>query len=299
MVHNLHNREIARGCELCLRGLKSIIFITGLCNINCFYCPISRERKGKDIIYVNDVCANLITILEEVESSMSMGVAVTGGEPTMVIDRVVELCRLLKREYGNDFHIHIYTNPASWNRYRAFKLLNDAPIDEIRLHIVSRDVLRRFLRYLDFVKNCSSILGLEVPVVPGLHEDIHSIVEELYHRDIIEFVNLNELDVSESNYENLIRAGLPVDRGRVRGSYEICVKVFYELCDLFPDLSIHLCSSVTKDSIQIRLRMFIRSLYYSTTYHRVQDDGTVLRYINENVVREVLIGRSFKVFEQY
>ncbi len=299
MVHNLHHNELPEGCKLCLRGLKTVIFITGLCNINCFYCPISMERKGKDVIYVNDVCSSLITIFEEIETSMSIGVAITGGEPTLVIDRVVELCKILKREYGENFHIHLYTNPASWNRYRAFKLLNDTPLDEVRLHIINRRILEYFLNYLKFVKNTSSIVGLEVPVIPGLHHELYNIVEELYHRDVIEFVNLNELDVSESNYINLIRFGLPVERGRVKGSYEICVKVFNDLCKMFPDLSIHLCSSYTKDSIQIRLRMFIRSLYYSTAHHRIQDDGSVLRLKDGTTFREVLIGRSFKVFEQY
>ncbi|NPA71021.1 MAG: radical SAM protein [Crenarchaeota archaeon] len=299
MVHNLHHNDLPQGCKLCLRGLKTIIFITGLCNINCFYCPISRERKGRDVIYVNDVCANLITILEELEASMSMGVAITGGEPTLVIDRVVELCRFLKRNYGENFHIHLYTNPASWNKYRAFKLLNETPLDEIRLHIVNMNILKIFLNYVKFIRNSSSTIGLEVPVIPGFHEDLYNVVKELYYRDIIEFVNLNELDVSESNYENLIRAGLLVERGRVKGSYEICVKVFNDLCRMFPDLKIHLCSSYTKDNVQIRLRMFIRSIYYSTLYHKIQDDGSVIRQRGNVMFREVLIGRSFKVFEQY
>ncbi len=299
MVHNLQHNDIPEGCKLCLRGLKSVLFITGLCKVSCFYCPISRERKGRDVIYINDVPGNLITILDELENSMSMGLAITGGEPTLVIDRVVELSRLLKREYGDDFHIHIYSNPLSWSRITAFKLLNESSIDEIRLHIVEYQTLRKFLNYLKLIRDSSSVIGLEIPVIPGYQSNIYNIVRELYHRDIIEFINLNELDVSESNLEKLLAMGLNVHRGRVRGSYELCVKVFNELCRMFPDLRIHLCSSYTKDNVQIRLRMFIRSLYYSTSVHRVLDDGSVMRYKKHLTLREVLIGRSFKIFEEY
>ncbi|NPA23012.1 MAG: 4Fe-4S cluster-binding domain-containing protein [Crenarchaeota archaeon] len=299
MARNLHYNKLPRGCELCLRGLKSILFITGLCNVSCFYCPVSSERRGRDVMYVNDVPASMITIFEEVEACMSMGIAITGGEPTLVIDRVCEIARALKREYGDSFHIHVYTNPLSWNRYRASRLLHDAPLDEVRLHIVSEKGLRVFLRYLRSVRDSSAVVGLEVPVVPKFYGDLYLIVEELYRRDVIEFVNLNELDVSESNYRRLISMGLPVERGHVKGSYELCVKILEDLHRRFPDLSIHLCSSHTKDSIQIRLRAFMRSLYYASAYQRVQDDGTLLRSCRGANVREVLIGRSFKIFEEY
>lgn len=50
--------DLPTGCKLCLMGLKSILFITGLCNVKCFYCPVSRERIGRDVIYINDKIIN-------------------------------------------------------------------------------------------------------------------------------------------------------------------------------------------------------------------------------------------------
>ena len=46
--------KMEKGCELCFPGLKAVIFVTGICGDNCYYCPISKERFGKDLIYINE-----------------------------------------------------------------------------------------------------------------------------------------------------------------------------------------------------------------------------------------------------
>jgi len=294
---NIYHGKLPRGCELCLLGLKSVIFITGLCNVKCFYCPVSRDRKGRDVIYINDVNANLITILEEIENSLSRGVAITGGEPSLVDERLCELCKFLKREYGEDFHIHIYTNPISWSRHFLMKICQ-IPIDELRLHITCREALHKVLINIKYLRDTTFDIGVEVPVFPGWEENIVNVVEDLYHRDIISFVNLNEVDINDSNVDNIINRGYEVDyRGFLRGSYESCIKVLNILSRKFRDLNIHVCTSTVKDSIQVRLRMYTRSIVYASSNQYVQEDGTVIRYVDGRVVREVLIGRSFKIFE--
>ncbi|MFP3287804.1 MAG: hypothetical protein RXP86_11140 [Acidilobus sp.] len=47
-------RGRALDCELCYAGLKAVIFITGVCDENCYYCPVDRDRFGRSVIYVND-----------------------------------------------------------------------------------------------------------------------------------------------------------------------------------------------------------------------------------------------------
>jgi len=35
------------GCKLCRKGSKLVLFVTGVCNNSCFYCPVSREKIGE------------------------------------------------------------------------------------------------------------------------------------------------------------------------------------------------------------------------------------------------------------
>ena len=43
------------GCVRCREGAKMVLLITGLCPYDCFYCPISEKKKGKDVIFANEL----------------------------------------------------------------------------------------------------------------------------------------------------------------------------------------------------------------------------------------------------
>ena len=43
-----------RGCQLCVRGSKLVLFVTGLCSMKCYYCPISDMKRNKDDVWANE-----------------------------------------------------------------------------------------------------------------------------------------------------------------------------------------------------------------------------------------------------
>jgi len=227
-------------------------------------------------MYINDVpVKHLSTIIHEVERCLSCGVAITGGEPLLVIDRVLEVSRFLKEYFGPDFHIHMYTNIRVLDRRRA-QLLAQCSIDELRIHVLSPEVVQAKLHLLKYMAKLHFDLGLEVPVLPGLEDVIMQIVEELYTHDIISFVNLNEADVSAGNERALLEHGYrPSPDGTVMRSYEVGRELARRIHEKFPDLGVNLCPSKTKDLVQIGLRYFYKSFYMSTLRQRVEDDGTV------------------------
>ena len=46
--------SLTKGCKLCVKGQKMVLFVTGLCSRGCEFCPLSKMRKSIDKIYANE-----------------------------------------------------------------------------------------------------------------------------------------------------------------------------------------------------------------------------------------------------
>ena len=54
----IRGRGIPKGCKYCLKGKKAVLFLNGICQKpdHCsWYCPISEERKGKELTFANEI----------------------------------------------------------------------------------------------------------------------------------------------------------------------------------------------------------------------------------------------------
>ena len=54
----IKGRNMPKGCQLCLKGAKVVLFLNGICQRpdHCsWYCPISEERKRKDITFADEI----------------------------------------------------------------------------------------------------------------------------------------------------------------------------------------------------------------------------------------------------
>ncbi|WNY22849.1 hypothetical protein MmiHf6_01340 [Methanimicrococcus hongohii] len=121
------------GCLCCRKGAKMVLFVTGICRKTCFFCPLSVERKNKDVIFANERAVYSDSdVLEEARSMNAEGTGITGGEPLLELERVIHYIHLLKNEFGKNHHIHLYTSTAPSEN--DLKELADAGLDEIRFH---------------------------------------------------------------------------------------------------------------------------------------------------------------------
>ncbi|WP_069807515.1 radical SAM protein [Vulcanisaeta thermophila] len=295
MPFNVVFGRLGRGCRECLLGVKSVLFITGVCPLNCFYCPVSRERFGRDVMFINDrpVVNYPGDIIDEIDRVGGHGLAITGGDPVMVVDRVVEVVRLLKGIYGEGFHIHMYTHVLNLNK-RAVDLLGSSGIDEIRIHAINKGQL---MGRLDLVRALSKSvdLGLEVPALPGFEDNILGVVEVLAGEGLIGFVNINELDVSPANIDKLVGMGYRVNPGGfVEGSFEVGVKLAGEIRRRWPWLNVNVCTSKSKDIAQIGSRLFRYNMRISGGGEYVLDDGTVEERLSGRI-RLRIGGRDYVV----
>ena len=270
------NGALAKGCDFCIEGAKMVLFVTGRCKAGCFYCPISAERKGRDTVYANECpAANDDQVIEEAEAMDALGTGITGGDPSEKMDRTVHFIRLLKDHFGKDHHIHMYTSVISLENA---KILEEAGLDEIRYH--PREDLWTEMEKTELglvIRSVGMDVGIEVPALPGKEEELTALIRYAV-RAGVKFVNLNELEFSETNWDMMEKYGYEVKddlSAAVLGSEETAVNVMNAL----PDAPIHFCSSTFKDGVQLRNRLKRRAENTAREYDVVTEDGTVLKGI--------------------
>ena len=294
--------EPSKGCQLCALGSKLVLFITGECDSNCFYCPLSKEKR-KDLIYANE---QLITSAQEAihEAKMisALGVGITGGEPTNSISRVLSYISELKKEFGNSFHCHLYTSYAI--PVNQLNKLHKAGLDEIRFHPPRLDLSKDIKSSINHAKKLNWVVGIEIPVIPDMKQKIVDIIDYSIENNL-DFLNLNELEITEANFSILEKRGYKTKdsvSAAVLGSENLAHYLLKKYKK--SKITIHYCSSSFKDRIQLRNRYIRRAKNYSKAYDEITKDGLIVRariIVSENEqldkIQRVLINK-YKVDEE-
>lgn len=268
--------ELAEGCRRCIEGSKMVLLVTGRCRAGCYYCPVSAEKKGKDLVYANEwrVYSDG-EIIEEAEAMDARGAGITGGDPSEVLDRTLHYIGLLRDRFGPDFHMHMYTSVISYgNAVR----LREAGLDEIRYHPAPQTWAGFDASEIGRISVIPGLtVGIEVPALPGREDDIAHMLEAAFAAGA-SFANLNELEFSESNWEMMERYGYSVKNdtsAAVLGSEETALEVLRRL----PGRNVHFCSSTFKDGVQLRNRLKRRAEHIAREYDVITDDGTFIKGI--------------------
>ncbi len=259
---------LSPGCRICRQGASLVLFVTGVCERDCFYCPLSEERRGRDVVYANErrVRSDL-EIIEEAKAIGALGTGITGGEPLLKRDFVERSIRSLKREFGGDHHIHLYTGARPGPS--SLRDLVEAGLDEIRFHPpTSKWSEPRWLsKALRDAKSAGLLVGVEIPAIgpaPG-------VVEAVLKNDA--FLNLNELEFSETNQLALRGLGFRSEElgcGAV-GSESVAREHFK-----VEGLRVHYCSSAFKDAVQLRERLKRRAERTARPFDLPTEDGTLI-----------------------
>ncbi|MGA3358913.1 MAG: 4Fe-4S cluster-binding domain-containing protein [Halobacteriota archaeon] len=266
----------SKGCELCQLGAKMVLFVTGLCQRSCFYCPLSEERKGKDAVYANERLVRCdADVLEEARSMDALGTGITGGEPLLKLERVQNYIELLKSEFGSAHHVHLYSSLAPSKH--VLDALSGTGLDEIRLHPPIEEwdnfSTSRYREALEYARVLGLQVGVEIPAI----KPVPAIVEAL--KELGGFLNLNELEFSETNYEAMIARGfVQLKSGYAAfGSREIALETARDT------LLAYFCPSASKDSVQLRERLKRKALHLARPFEEVTEDGTLVFGVLESV----------------
>jgi pyruvate formate-lyase activating enzyme-like uncharacterized protein len=282
------NGELPRGCQLCVKGRKLVLFITGVCTKSCYFCPLSENKYHKDVIYANErPISDLKEIIEEAKKSQAQGAGITGGDPLTKLERTIKVIKLLKKEFKN-FHIHLYA-PLDLVSENILKQLESSGLDEIRFH---PDLDNDSLWYkIKFKTKMSK--GIEIPVVPN--KNIKKLINEI--KDYVDFINLNELEYADAKHNKLAELGFETKDDYsygIKGSEELALKILQE----FPNLKIHYCTTKLKDSVQMMNRIKLRAKNVKHSYDILTNEGTLIRgAIKGNELLKIMHQKVSKYFE--
>lgn len=268
--------DMPRGCKLCIRGAKLVLFLTGLCARACYYCPLSEKRGGRDVVYANErPVKSTRDIIEEATLMDALGTGITGGDPSLRFRRTLRYIQLLKRKFGRRHHIHMYCGGEL--SQKQLRRLKQAGLDEIRFHTWSVGPVEHALR-------AGLQAGVEIPAIPNEHMRIISLFRDL---DQIGcgFVNLNELEFSDTNLSQLKARGFEVKSDEsmaAKGSEETAIRVL-KWAAANTTLNIHYCPSALKDAAQLRNRLKRRAKNVMRRHEVVTKEGLLVKGIIQDL----------------
>ena len=274
-----------------------VLLVTGLCPEDCYYCPLSLEEQGERVTYANEkLVGKDKDVLYEARTINARGTGITGGDPLLEMDKTVHYIRLLKKEFGKGHNVHLYTSTPDTKKLAR---LAKAGLDEIRFHppvdvweglegtdypSATREARRLGLR-----------TGIEIPAIPGLDDQIINLVHSA-EKAGAQFINMNELEFSESNWRELKARGFEVKddvSSAVEGSEETAYKIMRAIDS---GVIIHYCSSSFKDATQLRKRILRRAKNTATPLEIVTDEGMFIKGVVECQSPKTLIRKLAEEF---
>ena len=181
----------------------------------------------------------------------------------------------MKKSYGTNFHIHLYT-PLKLVSDEKLKKLYEAGLDEIRFHPNLDD--ESLWRRIELASKYDWDIGIEIPVIPGYEKKIKKMIDFVSGK--VQFINLNELELSDtsSKHYKLSDMGFKTKNKNsyaVKGSEELGKKILEYTSK--KSLNGHLCTAKLKDSIQVTRRLTIRAKNMALPFDTKTEDGTLIR----------------------
>ncbi len=289
-LHEPPEEADTEGCIQCQMGSKLVLFITGNCHWRCDYCPLSETRRDIDHMFANERrCESFDEVIEEARAMRATGAGITGGDPLMARERTLEGIRRLKAEFGPEFHLHMYTSIPFRSEWASE--FSEAGLDEIRFHFLDLEAEQ----YRETIAACSAagiLTGVELPCEPDKESELLELLEALRGYDV-DFLNLNELEITVGNIDNMELRGFNLSTeitAGAAGSAELAHKLRNRVIAAasgLPDptdaetrdpYGYHLkfCTAVYKDAGQLRRRFQRRGEATIAPHETLTEDSTLM-----------------------
>ncbi|MDQ5984420.1 MAG: hypothetical protein CSYNP_00115 [Syntrophus sp. SKADARSKE-3] len=268
-----HCHTLSPGCRSCTLGEWSCLFINGICNGRCFFCPTDQSDLSDPVtqsIQFNEPQ----DYVDYLDLFQFKGVSLSGGEPLMSIERTISFISAVKKRFGASMHLWMYTN-GKLVTPEILRALQKAGLDEIRFNIYASH---------DFLEKIRSAAGLiryvtvEIPAIPEGIESLKQMLAPLKNHGV-QFLNLHQLRLTPHNYPHLAKRNYSYIHGpkaTVPESELTALKVMKYNMEEGINLPINYCSFVYKNTFQ-RLAERRRHARYIMKPHESLTEAGMIR----------------------
>jgi uncharacterized protein len=196
-----HYGAISPGCLICGDGGWGCNYINEQCTRHCFYCPQDRSIEGEGESETDGIIFKSPTEhVHFLKTFHIRGVAFSGGEPLLVLEKLLAHIATIRKEFGNSFYIWMYTNGDRLNR-STLKKLRAAGLNEIRIDLSARNYdLTPVLLSKEFIPTVT----IEIPAIPEDFDLLKSLLKEM-EKIGVDFLNLHQLHATKFNYKRFIK----------------------------------------------------------------------------------------------
>jgi pyruvate formate-lyase activating enzyme-like uncharacterized protein len=176
------------------------------------------------------------------------GVGISGGEPFSVFDLSLRYVGAIRRRFGKDFYLWIYTNGDPVTR-ENLQRIKAAGLDEIRFNVAGNGYR------LDKVRLARSVFDTVTVEIPAIPEHFELLMERLPEMAElgVSHLNLHQMYATRENYRSLIGRDYTFLHGsspQVLESELTALRVIEAAQRRGIDLPINYCCSAYKDRYQ-------------------------------------------------
>lgn len=283
--HSLRLRSLAQGCKQCVRGEKGVLYITGVCERNCSFCPTADEKKNADVMFINEqqitttsFAKQWNTIRVELDRQGARGIGITGGNPLLRLKRTTSHIKKLKATYGPTFHIHLYTTLTPLTSRDKLSALYRAGLDEIRFHpdLDSSEQWHILEEIID--SRWKWDVGIEIPLLPDKKKQTRALLD--YFSPLVDFINLNELEMADNSFTDFSELGYHCKDDSsyaVKKSFELGVDCLIRQEKKKETPKVHLCTAELKNTVQLGNRIKRTAHHTKQAHDIVTPDGMLRR----------------------
>ncbi|MBN1829167.1 MAG: radical SAM protein [Deltaproteobacteria bacterium] len=280
-------RDLSPGCRLCGEGLWSCLFINNLCTGGCFFCP-SEQNSVDNPTTTTLVFNRPADYVAYLETFGFRGASLSGGEPFLTLDRSIRFADAVKRRFGSDIHLWLYTNGLAVTE-DSLKRFAYAGVDEIRFNIAATQYdLGKVRLAIETIPRVT----VEIPAIPENRNVVMTKIHEMAEIGV-DHLNLHQIRGTAYNCSKLASRGYSFLHGPRIGTLETeltALSLATETLESGIDLPINYCSLIFRNRFQGRGNR----LRFASIMKKEWEDVTQAGYIRTITMEDGTTGRIFR-----